>query len=53
MGKEEFNSFTERLTKAIAKAVQGAIDDHFQKGQPIVVTQNGKLTKLYPPPKKK
>jgi hypothetical protein len=49
VGKEKFNTFTERLTKSITKAVQSAIDDHFRKGQPIVVTQNGKLTKLYPP----
>jgi predicted ABC-type ATPase len=51
VGKEDFNTFTERLTKAITKAVKSAIDDHFRKGQPIVVMQNGKLTKLHPPKK--
>lgn len=51
MGKEEFNTFTERLTAAITKAVKNAIEDHFRKGQPVVVMQNGKLTKLYPPKK--
>jgi hypothetical protein len=51
VGKEEFNAFTERLTVAINKAISEAIEDHFRKGQPIVVMQNGKLTKLYPPKK--
>lgn len=51
MAKEDFNTFTERLTASITKVVKNAIEDHFRKGQPIVVMQNGKLTKLYPPKK--
>ncbi len=51
MSKEEFKAFTERMTAAVSKAVKEAIQDHFRHGDYVVVMQNGKLTKLYPPKK--
>jgi hypothetical protein len=46
--QEEFNTFSERLTASITKAVKNAREDHFRQGQPVVVVQNGKLTKWFP-----
>jgi hypothetical protein len=51
MTKSELRSLGQRISFAVTKAVQQAIAEHHSKGQYVVVMQNGKLTKLYPPKK--
>lgn len=51
MTKEEVRALGKRITESATKAVRQAIAEHHAKGQYVVVMQNGKLTKLYPPKK--
>ncbi len=51
MTKEEVRTLGKRITASATKAVRLAIAEHHAKGQYVVVMQNGKLIKLYPPKK--
>ncbi len=51
MSRDEAETLINKITEGVSKAVKNAIEEHFKRGDYVLVMQNGKLTKLYPPKK--
>ena len=53
MTTNQFKRLTNKITKALTEAVQIAIRDHLQRGNPVYVMKEGRMVTLRPPKRQK